>query len=432
MTVWAGRLVRTQGQDSNSEFYQCYWTKLHGQFSEDGSIIGTEDALRGTEDALHCARRAVERAWAERGGSLHLMALDWQKAFDSINTESMLNALCRFGLPSHFCSVIKSIYTDRRFEVRESKVTSERERQDSGICQGWPFSPFLFITVMSLLMHDAKELMPSDCRDACNANLLFDLLYTDRLVETFALAVERAGATYGMTLHWGKTQALSVGTTSKLRRPDGTDFDEASSLQYLGGLICADGRADSEVSRKIGCAKSAFNRLQKVWSHSGVTLKQKLLFLDGCVMAKLRHGLASLWLVTAQRRRLDGFQARCLRRLLHIPAAFVSRISNKEVFKRADVRPLSEQLLKHQLLLLRKVAISTVGGPLRRDSFVGATTQPQIGRFVRRIGRPRQDWTSQLLCEGNQLMGTLQFQAFLSDNSDGANARWKAEVEKLF
>ena len=279
---------------------------------------------------------------------------------------------------------------------------------------------------MSFLMHDAMELMPSDCKDACNANLLFDLLYADdtllvgcdaRLVETFALAVERAGATYGMTLHWGKTQALSVGTTSKLRRPDGTDFDEASSLQYLGGVICADGRADSEVFRKIGCAKSAFNRLQKVWSHSGVTLKQKLLFLDGCVMAKLRYGLASLWLVTAQRRRLDGFQARCLRRLLHIPAAFVSRISNKEVFKRADVRPSSQQLLKHQLLLLRKVAISTVGGPLRRDSFVDATTQPRIGRFVKRIGRPRQDWTSQLLWEGSQLMAALQFQAFLTATS---------------
>ena len=35
---------------------------------------------RGTADALHCARRAVERALADKGGSLHLMALDWQKA----------------------------------------------------------------------------------------------------------------------------------------------------------------------------------------------------------------------------------------------------------------------------------------------------------------------------------------------------------------
>jgi len=136
-------------------------------------------------------------------------------------------------------------------------------------------------------------------------------------VEAFAQAVERAGATYGMTLHWGKTQALSVGTSSRMKRPDGTNFEEAASLQYLGGLIGADGRMDSEVSRKIGCAKADFNQLQRLWGHAGVTVKQKLRFLDGFVVAKLLYGLASLWLVTSQRRRLDGFLARCLRRILH-------------------------------------------------------------------------------------------------------------------
>jgi hypothetical protein len=41
---------------------------------------------RSTEDALHCARRAIEEAWAHRGGKVHLLALDWAKALDSINT----------------------------------------------------------------------------------------------------------------------------------------------------------------------------------------------------------------------------------------------------------------------------------------------------------------------------------------------------------
>ena len=87
-------------------------------------------------------------------------------------------------------------------------------------------------------MQDEMESMPSDCENACNANLLFGLLYADdaslvgcdaRKLETFALAVERADATYFMSLHRGKSQAVSVGTTSKLRRPDGPDFNEASS-----------------------------------------------------------------------------------------------------------------------------------------------------------------------------------------------------------
>ena len=55
-------------------------------------------AKRSTEDALHCARRAVEEAWAHRGGEVHLLALDWRKAFDSINANGLLAALKRLGL----------------------------------------------------------------------------------------------------------------------------------------------------------------------------------------------------------------------------------------------------------------------------------------------------------------------------------------------
>ena len=68
---------------------------------------------RGTEDALHCVRRAVERAWSDRGARLHLLALDWQKAFDSIDPSALLNALRRFGLPSKFRQAVEAIYTER-------------------------------------------------------------------------------------------------------------------------------------------------------------------------------------------------------------------------------------------------------------------------------------------------------------------------------
>ena len=159
-----------------------------------------------------------------------------------------------------------------------------------------------------------------------------------------------------------------------------------------------------------------------------MSLCDKLKFFNAFVLSKLRYGLATVWLVTAQRRRLDGFVARCLRRVLRIPASFVSRISNAAVLARAGVTLFSQQVLRHQLSLLRKVALAEPGDPLRKDTFIGSTLIPQIGCFIRRVGRPRQDWTTQLLREGRERFWYAKFQTLVSDCSTGAEARWKKEV----
>ena len=53
---------------------------------------------------------------------MHLMALDWRKAFDSIKSESLILALKRFGMPDHVMEIVRAIYTNRRFHVSECGV----------------------------------------------------------------------------------------------------------------------------------------------------------------------------------------------------------------------------------------------------------------------------------------------------------------------
>jgi hypothetical protein len=341
-----------------------------------------------------------------------LLALDWRKAFDSINPEGLLDALRRFGLPEHFLTVVASIYTDRTFQVKECGVSSDKRKQRAGICQGCPLSPFLFIAVMTVLMHDSYKALDNQQR-----GILYDVLYADDTliiganaedVEELAAAIEQAGAQYGMSLHWGKTQGLSVCTNQRLKRPDGSSIDDKGSLLYLGGLISSDGRMDSELSRRIGFASHEFRNLRRIWSHASLSRKRKLEYFQAFVVSKLIYGLSTAWLVKMQQRRLDGFYARCLRRVLGIPAAYVSRISNKSVFDMAEVRPLTAQVRKQQICLLGRVGRSAAGSPLRRDTFVDNTLQPQVGRCVRRVGRPRQDWTSMVLAEAEQQCGGRQ------------------------
>ena len=300
--------------------------------------------------------------------------------------------------------------------------------------------PFLFIIVMTLLTKDAKSKLSARASAALDSNDLGEILYADDtliigsgadLVAEYAAAIEKAGNDYGMTLHWGKTQALSMCTDSPIRRPDGSIIVSTGSLTYLGGILSADGRVDSEISRKLGTATADFRSLRVAWNHAGISTKTKLRYFESIVMSKLLYGLSSVWLVTAQKRRLDGFYARCLRRLLHIPSSYISRVSNACVLSRAGVRPLSEQLLHRQLLLLGRVARSPDGSTMRINTFRDGGVQPQIGHFIRRRGRPRQDWTTELLKFGSALMGRSHFERVLADRSEGADSRYKSELRNI-
>ena len=101
------------------------------------------------------------------------------------------------------------------------------------------------------------------------------------------------------------------------------------------------------------------------------------------------------------------------------------------MFSQAGVCPLSHQLLQRQLRLLGKVALSPAGSPLRRDTFFEGTLIPQIGRFVRRVGRPRQDWTSCVLSEGRRLMGDQRLNEVLTSESANTLQQWNQEVNRF-
>ena len=147
---------------------------------------------------------------------------------------------------------------------------------------------------------------------------------------------------------------------------------------YLGSLISKDGQPDSEISRRIGMATADFQALKQLWSHASVNKQDKLRYFNSLVVSRLLYGLSTLWLVSAQKRRLDGFYCRCLRRILRIPSAYHSRVSNATVFARAGVKSLSSQLLDKQVSLLERVARAPAANPIRQCTFVGDSVRPQM------------------------------------------------------
>ena len=74
--------------------------------------------------------------------------------------------------------------------------------------------------LMSVLMHDAADMLPPEDKELLREGSLAELLYADDtlLLSVSALSLERflnivstAGAMYGLELHWDKLQLLRSG-----------------------------------------------------------------------------------------------------------------------------------------------------------------------------------------------------------------------------
>ena len=111
---------------------------------------------KSTSQPIHIYRR-IQEIHEEAGLELVTILLGWEKAFDKIHQGRLLDALKRIGIPLKMVRVVEAIYRNPEFSVKEMGKRSSERRQNSGIRQGCPLPPYLFIIVMTVIMRDIKD-----------------------------------------------------------------------------------------------------------------------------------------------------------------------------------------------------------------------------------------------------------------------------------
>ncbi|KAE8224548.1 hypothetical protein CF319_g2583, partial [Tilletia indica] len=106
-----------------------------------------------TTDAGLTLIHDVEAAWAQTHQRiLSALACDVRGAFDMSHPDRIVDLLYRLGCPLHLVRWVKSFLTDRVAAVRLDGDTSPMRPVQTGVPQGSPVSPILFIIFLSPLL----------------------------------------------------------------------------------------------------------------------------------------------------------------------------------------------------------------------------------------------------------------------------------------
>ena len=112
----------------------------------------TESALETLTDAIHtifgCGKKHVAS----------LMSLDVSGAFDHVSHPRLIHNLRMKGLPAWVIGWVESFLTDRETSLTLNCKTSEMKPVQTGIPQGSPISPILFLFFNAPLIKDCARM----------------------------------------------------------------------------------------------------------------------------------------------------------------------------------------------------------------------------------------------------------------------------------
>jgi len=323
--------------------------------------------MRSTLSALELLTSCVQTAWRARPGCVvSMLSLDLEGAFDNVSHERLLWILQRKGYPTWITQAITNFLTSRRTQIMIPGYTSEWILTETGIPQGSPLSPVLFLFFISELLElfqrvegdtlafgfvDDTNLIAwgDSAQDNCRR---LEIVH-DRCI-TWA---QRHGAFFTpvkyQLIHFTRRKRDPLGDLANTVRIATCEVQPQTSMRVLG--VWVDSKMDwkthiAEASRKGNAAFEALSRI--VTSTWGPTMRRSRLIYSAVISPILLHG-AQIWgagnggatLAKRMVKPLKKMQNQCLRKVM----GAYKRTPTAALEREAAIPPIDLQITAHAL-----------------------------------------------------------------------------------
>ncbi len=166
---------------------------------------------------MYLVRRVAEFG-EKTTNALIMVLLDWEKAFDKVDREGMFLAMDRMGVDDKLVRMVKLLYKETYFNIEIDGETSNWKEQLTGIRQGCPLSPYLFLIVMTAIFHDVHEKLGVGMAEGRVPGTEFDeVMYADdticistntREMNKMLAEIEEIEGIYGLKLNKTKCELM--------------------------------------------------------------------------------------------------------------------------------------------------------------------------------------------------------------------------------
>ncbi|KAH7714504.1 hypothetical protein AAVH_18161 [Aphelenchoides avenae] len=277
-------------------------------------------------DHLQMINQIQERA-REKGLRLYLIFIDYEKAFDSIEINAVLNALERQGVDRCYIDVLEDVYDGCTTEIKlfEEGITIPVRR---GVRQGDTISPKLFTAALEEVFKQLNWATRKTCGLTMNGQRLTHLRFTDDIVligsskadvQRRLHELNRASEAVGLRINRSKTKWMEYFETNERMHLDNEEIERVRKYVYLGQELSEDHQKGlhCELSRRIKAAWCSFNSISEVLKKLMDPTRRAQLF-NSTVLPALLYGCETWTLSESLAKRLRSTQNAMERRVLGV------------------------------------------------------------------------------------------------------------------
>ena len=247
-------------------------------------------------DAVRTIDDIIKLTSSNNMGSL-LVAIDFEKAFDSVNWNFLRHALRKFNFGPSFITWITAFYSNISSCVMNNGFITQPFKLSRGVRQGDPLSPYLFILVLETL---AIHIRNDECIKGINvygheikliifADDLTIFLKDSASIHCLLAKLELFGQYSGLNVNRGKTEVMKLGTPEI--SAEELKIDEIKKVVKILGIHFT---YDQTLSDKLNfhtIIKSIRKSINS-WNWRGLTLLGKIQIIKSFAIPKILYRLS--------------------------------------------------------------------------------------------------------------------------------------------